>query len=650
MSQEEVDILKRALAREKAARKAAEKILEDKSEELYESSKKIKELLEEKSSQLQGIFENIVDAYVVMDINGKVIKFNDAASDLFGYDINKEELNVTSLIFKEDYEYAIQSFQALISKGYFKDYEARVNTKHKGIRWVHINASLVKDKNDKPIAAQGIVRDITSQKDFAEQLIKSENRLSSLIANLDSAVLLEDEERKIILTNQKFCDLFRIPVGPELMKGQDCSNAAEQSKVLFQNEEEFVNRIDDILRNKELVLGDEVIMKNGTILERDFVPILQSDQYRGHLWTYKDVTLRRSYRKSLEAQRHKYRSIITNMNLGLVEVDNNDGILMINKSMEEMSGFSETEVLGKKAVEIFQADKNILNFENEKRLKGHTSSYEIQVKHKSGEDRYWLVSGGPNYNLKGEVIGTIGIHLDITDLKALERERERLLSKLEKSNDELQEYAHIVSHDLKSPLRSIDALVSWLEEDNKEKLDVQSLQNINLIKSTLENMEDLISDILEYSSLTGNEKDIKPVDIQKITDELLETLLIPDHISLKIHKPMPTIRGDEVKLKQLFQNLISNAVKYNDKEKGLIEIEATDEGTFYEFSISDNGIGIDPKDQDKVFKIFHAVNKSKDSTGIGLSIVKKIINLHGGDIWLDSELGKGTTFYFTLKK
>jgi len=650
MSQEEVDILKRALAREKAARKAAEKILEDKSEELYESSQKVKELLEEKSSELQGIFENIVDAYVVMDINGKVIKFNDAASELFGYDINKEELNVTSLIFKEDYEYAIQSFQTLISKGYFKDYEARVYTKHKGIRWVHINASLVKDKNEKPIAAQGIVRDITSQKDFAEQLIKSENRLSSLIANLDSAVLLEDEERKIILTNQKFCDLFSIPVGPELMKGQDCSNAAEQSKVLFQNEEEFVSRIDDILKNKELVLGDEVIMKNGTILERDFIPILQSDQYRGHLWTYKDVTLRRSYRKSLEAQRHKYRSIITNMNLGLVEVDNNDHILMMNKSLEEMSGFNESEVLGKKAVDVFQANKNILNFENEKRLKGHTSSYEIQVKHKSGEDRYWLVSGGPNYNLKGEVIGTIGIHLDITDLKALEKERERLLSKLEKSNDELQEYAHIVSHDLKSPLRSIDALVSWLEEDNKEKLDEQSLQNINLIKSTLEKMEDLISDILEYSSLTGNEKDMKPVDIQQMTDELLEMLFIPDHISLKIHKPMPTIRGDEVKLKQMFQNLISNAVKYNDKEKGLIEIEATDEGAFYEFSISDNGIGIDPKDQDKVFKVFHAVNKSKDSTGIGLSIVKKIINLHGGDIWLESELAKGTTFYFTLKK
>jgi len=650
MGKEEVDILKRALAREKASRKAAEKILEDKSQELYESSQRIKQLLDEKSSQLQGIFENIVDAYVVINTEGEVLKFNDAATDLFGYDIEKEDLNVTSLIYKDDHGYAIESFQKLLTNGHFKDYEARVYTKHKGVRWVHINASIVKDKNEKIIAAQGIVRDITQQKQFAEQLIQSEKRLSSLIANLDSAVLLENEDRKIILTNQKFCELFHIPVDPEHMKGQDCSNAAEQSKALFQDEDGFVERIDQLLHDKQVALADEVVMKNGTILERDFIPILQGELYKGHLWTYKDVTLRRSYRKSLEAQRQKYRSIITNMNLGLVETNLKDKILMVNNSLQNMSGYTEEELLGKRASEVFSGMDNKSGLAKEKRLKEKSSSYEIEVKNKTGEERSWLISGGPNYNLKGEITGTIGIYLDITDLKAFEKEKETLLSRLEKSNDELQEYAHIVSHDLKSPLRSIDALVSWLEEDNKGKLDEASLQNINLIKSTLEKMENLISDILEYSSLTGSESEMEPVDVQSLVDELKDMLFVPEHISLKIDQALPTIYGDKVKLQQVFQNLISNAIKYNDKEKGLIEVDVSDEGAFYEFSVYDNGMGIDPKNHDKIFKIFHAINKSKDSTGIGLSIVKKIINLHGGDIWLESEIGKGTTFYFTLKK
>lgn len=652
MSQAEVDILKRALAREKASRLAAEKILEDKSRELFESSKKIEQLLDERSSQLQGVFENIVDAYVVIDTTGHALKLNEAAIELFGYDIEKEDLNVKDLIYKDDYQYAMRSFEKLLTQSFFKDYEARVYTKHKGIRWVHINASLVKDKNGKPLAAQGIVRDITQQKGFAEKLIKSENRLSSLIANLDSGILLEDEDRKIVLTNKKFCDFFGIPVNPELIKGQDCSNAAEQSKGLFKDEEGFVNRINEILENKELVLRDEVTMKNGTILERDFIPIFRNNTYHGHLWSYRDISLQKKYRKSIEEQKLKYSSIIANMNLGLVEVDINDNILMVNQSFCEMSGYRQEELIGKKGGDVF-LDKNQrkhLYNENNKRMQGQTNSYELKIKDKSGRQRIWLISGAPNKNLNGEVIGSIGIHLDITDFKALELQKENLLKKLEKSNDELKEYAHIVSHDLKSPLRSIDALVSWLEEDNKGILDEASLKNFELIKSILDKMENLISDVLEYSSLSGKDHQLTTVDTQELVEDIVDMLYTPDHISLKICSKLPKVKADKVKLQQVFQNLITNAIKYNDKEKGYIEIRASDEGSFYEFSVRDNGIGIDPKNHDNIFKIFHSINNTKDSTGIGLSLVKKIIDLHDGEIWVESNLDEGSIFYFTLKK
>jgi light-regulated signal transduction histidine kinase (bacteriophytochrome) len=304
------------------------------------------------------------------------------------------------------------------------------------------------------------------------------------------------------------------------------------------------------------------------------------------------------------------------------------------------------------ASDIFtiDTDKEIIQKENLERQKGHFNSYELKVKNKRGELRHWLISGAPNYNLNGEVIGSIGIHLDITDLKSLQLQKEILLKDLEKRNDELNEYAHVVSHDLKSPLRSINALIAWLKEDNKDRFDAVSLQNFALIESTLEKMEQLISNILNYSSLDAESTEREVVDLNEVLSDLEQILFIPDHINLKTKKPLPTLQGDKTKLQQLFQNLIGNAIKFCDKEEGLIEVDFEDTETHYQFYVKDNGIGIEKQYHEKIFKIFNYLNKSKDSSGIGLSIVKKIVDLHEGEIWIDSELNKGTTFYFTLKK
>ncbi len=395
MSQD-IDILKRALAREKASRKSAEKILEEKSKELYHLSQKLKNLLEEKSAQLQGVFENIIDAYVIIDLQGDVLKFNDAATELFGYDIDIESLNVVNLVHKEDYRYAVNSFMELKKNNYFKNYEARIYTKLKEIKWVHINASMVLDRGI-PIAAQGVVR-------------------------------------------------------------------------------------------------------------------------------------------------------------------------------------------------------------------------------------------------------------DITDIKNLEVQKKGLLQKLETSNDMLQEYAHVVSHDLKSPLRSIDALVNWIKEDNRGKLDATSLNNLDLIETTLGKMELLITDVLNYSSIDARNTEMLDVDLNELIVDIFKMLYIPNHIEIKLSESLPVVRGDKTKLQQLFQNLISNAIKFNDKKSGVIEIDVEPLNDSYQFAIKDNGIGIEEKYYEKIFEIFHSLKKRRDSTGIGLSIVKKIVELHGGKIWLESDFGKGAIFYFTLQR
>jgi signal transduction histidine kinase len=163
-------------------------------------------------------------------------------------------------------------------------------------------------------------------------------------------------------------------------------------------------------------------------------------------------------------------------------------------------------------------------------------------------------------------------------------------------------------------------------------------------------MEQLISDVLNYSSVSTDDSMKVDVDTDILVRDLIQIIYVPNHVSISIENKLPIVKGDKTKLQQLFQNLISNAVKFIDKPKGEIHINVRHLPNHYEFSIRDNGIGIEKMYHDKIFKIFHTLNKFKNSTGVGLSIVKKIVDLHEGKIYLDSEPGIGTTFYFTLKK
>ncbi|WP_218599291.1 PAS domain-containing sensor histidine kinase [Polaribacter sp. NJDZ03] len=659
MSQNQIEILQRAVKREKAARKAAEKILEDKSRELYDLTEKLKgsnlklnELLEEKSSTLKGVFDNINDAYLVMDLFGNVLKMNEVAKDLFGYDIEKETFNVTEIIYEEDIEYTSNSFKELYEKGFFNAYTARVYSKSKEVKWIQINATVIYDKNNKAIAAQGIIRDITKDKVAEDLLIESENRLAALVLNLNSGIILEDENRKIVLSNTKFCELFKVDASPQDLLGMDCKMASEQNKVLFKESSSFVERMDEIVAKREPIFGEQLEMVDGIILERNYIPIFIGGKIKGYLWTFRDITLEKKYNISLEVEKEKYSNIIANMNLGLVEINIEDKISMVNQSFLEMSGYAKEELIGKVGGDIFtfNSGSNIIKDQKVKRLKGESTSYEFKTKNKKGDIKYWLVSAAPNYNLHGENIGSIALNLDITNFKKLELQKEQILKELEKSNEHLHEYAHIVSHDLKSPLRSIDALVSWIKADNEGKFDEMTLQNFGLVETTLETMEKLISDVLEYSSAGSSTQEDEDVDLNNTLCDLKKILFIPENISVNVLKNLPIIKGDKTKFQQLFQNFISNAIKFCDKEVGIVEINYEDKEPFHQFSIRDNGIGIEKKYHDKIFEVFTSLNKREDSTGIGLSIVKKIIALHEGKIWLESEPNKGTTFYFTIKK
>lgn len=228
--------------------------------------------------------------------------------------------------------------------------------------------------------------------------------------------------------------------------------------------------------------------------------------------------------------------------------------------------------------------------------------------------------------------------------------KDKLLKNLERQNQELNDYAHMVSHDLKSPLQSIEALASWLEEDYKEVLGETGQENLHLIKNNVEKMDTIVNGILQYSTIGKIEENVYDVNLNVLVAKIEKDLLNKKYFHLNIPEKLPEIKGDHYKLKQLFFHLLENAIKFNNKDKIEVEIGFKEEKSYWQFYIKDNGKGIEEKYFDKIFKTFQKLENDYNSTGIGLSIVKKIVDFYKGKIWLESKLDIGTTFYFTLKK
>ncbi|MDP5106474.1 MAG: ATP-binding protein [Polaribacter sp.] len=572
MKQEKVDILERALERQKKARKQAELILEQKSLDLFYASQelnkaniKLAELLDEKTSQLKGVFENINDSYVVIDLHGEVLKMNDVAESFFGYDFHSEPINVQKLIYNEDHEYALKSFSQLVKTGHFTDYTARIITKSKEVKWVHINGSIIYDKLKKPIAAQGIIRDIT---------VEREKRLIvDMINNIMKSILGKENIYEIAWEISSSIATY--------LGTNDC--------VIY-----LVNNQENAL--EQIAAYHNKALPDNQVLNKVIIPF--------------------------------GKGIVGNVaQTGVAEI-------IGNTDKDQRYILDDERRLSEITVPIISEGKVIAVIDAEHKNENYFKKEQLNTIE----------------NIANLVSFKIKSAINLRERKKTESLNIELLKKLEKSNEELHEYAHIVSHDLKSPLRSLAALTTWIKIDNLSAFDEASLQNFKDIEITLETMENLISDILKYSSLDAVVSEDEVVELDSLIKNLILVLYVPENITINILNKLPNLKGDKTKFQQLFQNLIGNAIKFNNKENGVIDIDVEDYNSFYKFSIKDNGIGIQDRHFDSIFKIFQSLKKDQNSSGIGLSIVKKIVNIYKGEVWLESEIDKGTTFYFTIKK
>jgi PAS domain S-box-containing protein len=366
--------------------------------------------------------------------------------------------------------------------------------------------------------------------------------------------------------------------------------------------------------------------------------------------------------RALRESEERYRRIFEHSPLGIVYFDK-AGVLTecnpkfaatMRASREEMIGVNMLEVLpegpAEQAIrEVLQ--KGISYFEGSSHIgtRGRGRIVRALYQRIEAED--------------GSISGAVGMLEDITERKRAEDALQRLnaeldervksrTARLEMVNNELKDFAYVVSHDLKAPLRGISHLAKWLVEDYTEAFDEQGRQMVELMIGRVKRMDRLIDSILHYSRVGRIIEFDDAINVTVLVQSVLDLLAPPEHIRITVEGELPSLPGDPVRLGQVFQNLLSNAVKFMDKVEGHISISCRNDEAYWTFSVADNGPGIEAKYHDKIFQIFQTLRPrdEMESTGIGLTLVKKIVELHGGKVWVKSTPGKGSAFYFTLPK
>ncbi len=432
-----------------------------------------------------------------------------------------------------------------------------------------------------------------------------------------------------------------------------------QAHLYSEDREKDMQDMSALHSNQKVETEVRTITKNGEIRwDRVYGhPVWSKKENRliGVVGAVQDITYSKLAEEKIKETLVQQSAILNNIPDMAWLKDKNGRYIAANEQFAKTSGMLLESIIGKSDFDIWrenfaniyrQDDIDVMQTGKHKRVE------EIQMDVDGRE--YWVETiKTPIMNTNGEVIGTAGIAREITERKNAEFERDKLIAELETKNAELERFTYTVSHDLKSPLVTITGFLSYLEKDAR-KGDFEKLnEDIARIQHAVKKMQDLLRDLLELSRigrLMNSPAEIRFADIVKDALDIVGGQIKEKKVQVEIENIPTIVHGDQVRLVEALQNLLDNAVKFmRDRPDPRIQIGSLrNENNELVFFVRDNGIGIEPQYHERIFGLFNRLNAEMDGTGIGLTLVKRIIEIHGGRIWLESELNKGCTFYFTL--
>lgn len=622
-----------------------ENLVEERTNELNKREQRFKFILEHNESII-----------VVINKERQMIYRSPSAERITGWsNEDSESVDIFQRLHSDDLENANKVFKyAVANPG--APFKITLRAKHKNGNYVWLDGIIV-NLFDEP-NVQGMLtnfRDITEVKEAEKELEKNEKRFRALVDNAEDIISLIDENGNVIYVSPAFAKATGYPV--DYMIGRKFTEIMHPENVL-----ESKSIFDQLFLNPGKVYHKQNRFrhKDGHYIwvEGDIVNLLNDENVKAIVANHRDVTDKFRSRDTAIEMNERFtivskttHDVVWDWNLVTDEIWWNDNFYsLFGYDKDSTAPSIDSWIRG-----LDENDKERVMKSIHHAIDNGEMFWSDEYKYHGADGKTFFIldRGSIIRNMEGKPIRMIGSMVNLTPQKIAEEKEKNYVMELERSNRELEQFAYIASHDLQEPLRMVGSYVQLIEQRYKGKLDQDADEFIKYAVDGANRMKQLIVDLLNYSKI-NRQMPATELNLNDLLAEVLDNLkaIVLDSKANIVIEELPVITADKTQMVQVFQNLISNAIKFQPKGN-LPEIKISAEKKVDEwlFSISDNGIGIDKRYHEKVFVIFRQLHSKAmyNGTGIGLAVVKKIVERHGGTIWFESELGKGTTFYFTVK-
>jgi PAS domain S-box-containing protein len=620
--------------------------------------------LREGEERFRRTFELAGSGLAQVSLEGRFMRVNPRVCEILGY--SEQELvgmSVKDLSYPEDRDLA-DAPRDRVRRGEIDSarLEKRYLRKDGSLVWVGLVIAVERDSAGRPLCAISVMDDITSRKQAEQALRDSEARFRGIVDSANEGILVYDRELRVVDLNAAAERILGLPRAALIGKPGFTSllPCVREDGTPLPPEERPTRR--SIAAGKPLtraVLG--IRREDGWItwlsVNTGFLRRAGEDGFYGIVSTISDITAQRQAETALRDSEALFRSTFELAASGIAHVSLDGRFMRVNPQLCGMLGYAEHELIGRSVKEISHPeDRDVTDAHRAQVRAGERESVRF-------EKRYLRKDGAPVWvslgvalarNAAGTPQYEIAMFDDITERKQAEAALREAHEELKRSNAELEQFAYVASHDLQEPLRMVSSYTQLLGRRYGEKFDADAKEFMAYIVDGATRMKQLIEDLLAYSRVGTKGKDFKPVEVEKSLRRALTNLkaALDEAGAVVTHDPLPTLQADEVQLAQLFQNLIGNALKFRSASVPRIHVGVVEKEDFFEFSVRDNGIGIEPQYFERIFMVFQRLHNKGEypGTGIGLAICKKVVERHGGQIRVESQPGQGSSFIFTLPK